>query len=59
MGIFLDPALWTDNGKTIELVYNIAESQVAFIEVCSHCPLFDRLGYGVNLMPFTSFSGLL
>jgi len=32
IGIYLDPALWTDNAKIIELVYNTAESQVAFIE---------------------------
>ena len=39
IGIDLDPADWTDNAKTIELVYNVAESQVAFIEVRSHCSL--------------------
>ncbi|KAF8192921.1 PLC-like phosphodiesterase [Pholiota molesta] len=32
MGIALDPQHWTDNGKIIELVYNVAEHQVAYIE---------------------------
>lgn len=32
IGIDLDPAHWTDNAKVIELVYNVAQSQVAFIE---------------------------
>jgi len=32
-GIPLDPGHWTDNGKAIELVYNVAKSQVAYIEV--------------------------
>ncbi|GLB40972.1 hypothetical protein LshimejAT787_0901870 [Lyophyllum shimeji] len=32
MGIWLDAAHWTDNGKIIELVYNQAQHQVAYIE---------------------------
>ncbi|KAH9475852.1 hypothetical protein JR316_0011412 [Psilocybe cubensis] len=32
IGIPLDPEHWTDNGKAIELVYNVAKSQIAFIE---------------------------
>ncbi|KAF8154513.1 PLC-like phosphodiesterase [Crassisporium funariophilum] len=32
IGIPLDPGHWTDNGKAIELVYNVAKSQVAYIE---------------------------
>ncbi|KAG6853271.1 hypothetical protein C0991_005542 [Blastosporella zonata] len=32
IGIFLDGAHWTDNGKVIELTYNAAENQVAYIE---------------------------
>ncbi|KAG5645659.1 hypothetical protein DXG03_005496 [Asterophora parasitica] len=32
IGIFLDGADWTDNGKTIELVYNQPKNQVAYIE---------------------------
>jgi len=32
-GIFLDAAHWTDNGKNIELTYNVAQKQVSYIEV--------------------------
>ena len=32
-GIYLDAAQWTDNGKSIELTYNTAQEQVAYIEV--------------------------
>ncbi|KAF9474654.1 PLC-like phosphodiesterase [Pholiota conissans] len=32
IGIPLDPQHWTDNGKIIELVYNVAKNQIAFIE---------------------------
>ncbi|KAF8066685.1 PLC-like phosphodiesterase [Lyophyllum atratum] len=32
IGIALDAAHWTDNGKAIELVYNQAKNQVAYIE---------------------------
>ncbi|KAG6908848.1 hypothetical protein DXG01_003014 [Tephrocybe rancida] len=32
IGIFLDGAHWTDNGKIIELTYNAGAKQVAFIE---------------------------
>jgi len=32
IGIPLDPGHWTDNGKAIELVYNVAKSQIAYIE---------------------------
>ncbi|KAF9562046.1 PLC-like phosphodiesterase [Agrocybe pediades] len=32
IGIPLDPQHWTDNGKVIELVYNVARSQIAYIE---------------------------
>jgi 1-phosphatidylinositol phosphodiesterase len=32
IGIPLDPGHWTDNGKMIELTYNVAKHQVAFIE---------------------------
>ncbi|KAJ3505387.1 hypothetical protein NLJ89_g7444 [Agrocybe chaxingu] len=31
-GIPLDPGRWTDNGKAVELVYNVEKSQVAYIE---------------------------
>jgi 1-phosphatidylinositol phosphodiesterase len=36
IGIPLDPDHWTDNGKIIELTYNVAKNQVAFIEVRIH-----------------------
>ncbi|KAF5381734.1 hypothetical protein D9615_005397 [Tricholomella constricta] len=32
IGIYLDGAHWSDNGKAIELVYNQAENHVAYIE---------------------------
>jgi len=32
IGIHLGPTQWTDNGKSIELVYNVEEKQVAYIE---------------------------
>ncbi|KAF8877946.1 PLC-like phosphodiesterase [Gymnopilus junonius] len=32
IGIPLDPAHWTDNAKIIQLIYNVAKDQVAFIE---------------------------
>lgn len=32
IGIHLDAAKWTDNGKAIELVYNAAQNQIAYIE---------------------------
>ncbi|KNZ75847.1 1-phosphatidylinositol phosphodiesterase [Termitomyces sp. J132] len=32
IGIWLDAAHWTDNGKIIEIVYNAPENQIAFIE---------------------------
>jgi hypothetical protein len=32
-GIYLDAGHWTDNGKSIELTYNAAQQQVAYIEV--------------------------
>jgi 1-phosphatidylinositol phosphodiesterase len=33
IGIHLDSAHWTDNGAIIELVYNVAKNQIAYIEV--------------------------
>ncbi|KAG6890057.1 hypothetical protein C0995_012515 [Termitomyces sp. Mi166 len=32
IGIWLDGAHWTDNGKIIEIVYNAPQNQIAFIE---------------------------
>ncbi|KAG6823557.1 hypothetical protein H0H93_003436, partial [Arthromyces matolae] len=32
LGIWLDGAHWTDNGKAIELVYNAPKNQIAYIE---------------------------
>jgi len=35
-GIYLDAGQWSDNGKNIELTYNAAQKQVAYIEVKGH-----------------------
>ncbi|KAF5309855.1 hypothetical protein D9619_010349 [Psilocybe cf. subviscida] len=39
IGIPLDPGHWTDNGKIIELTYNVAKHQVAFIEDFYNLPV--------------------
>ncbi|PPQ88174.1 hypothetical protein CVT25_005139 [Psilocybe cyanescens] len=56
IGIPLDPGHWTDNGKAIELVYNVAESQIAFIEDFYQIDL--PLGSGANAYIETKFDAV-
>lgn len=56
MGIALDPQHWTDNAKIIELVYNVAKNQIAFIEVCRpSTPAFHKRCRNLMLTPVQDF----
>jgi hypothetical protein len=50
-GIYLDAGQWTDNGKNIELTYNAAQQQVAYIEV--------EVTFLKNRLTHDEFTGLL